>query len=472
MELKDSAKVGPPRGGLREAWGLLRRNPDFARLYSASLISFAGDWFLQVALYGLVLELTGSPFLTSLVLVAHLIPFTLLSPVGGVLADRLDRRRLMIISDSARALIALGFLFVNGREDVWLIYVLSAALASLGALFEPASSAAVPNVVDPEDLPAANVLVGSAWGVMLAVGAALGGLVSATLGRDAAFIGDAVSFALSAAILLTIRRRFSEIREREEHPPIRDAVVETVRYARREPRVFALLAVKGGFGFAGGVISLLPVFAAKVFDAGDAGIGILLGARGLGALVGPFLGRRFIGGDDSRLFTAIGIALATFGVFYLLFPWMPALWIAAMFAVGAHLGGGAQWTLSTYGLQVLVPDRIRGRVFAFDYMLVTASIAISNVIAGSAASRFDPRIVMSSLAGVALAYALIWRALAARALARTPAGATEPEAPQGAGSVEAPPEEPREDPRPAEALPRAESSPEVRRGAARRRPRR
>jgi MFS family permease len=470
MELKDSAKTGPPRGGLREAWGLLRRNPDFARLYSASLISFAGDWFLQVALYGLVLELTGSPFLTSLVLVAHLIPFTLLSPVGGVLADRLDRRKLMIVSDSVRALICLGFLFVNGREDVWLIYVLSAALASLGALFEPAASAAVPNVVDRDDLPAANVLVGSAWGVMLAVGAALGGLVSATLGRDAAFIGDAVSFALSAALLLTIRRRFSEIRERHEHPPIRDAVVETVRYARREPRVLALLAVKGGFGFAGGVISLLPVFAAKVFDAGDAGIGILLGARGLGALVGPFLGRRFIGGDESRLFTAIGIALGTFGVFYLLFPWMPALWIAAMFAVGAHLGGGAQWTLSTYGLQVLVPDRIRGRVFAFDYMLVTASIAISNVVAGSAAGRFDPRIVMTSLAGVALAYALIWRGLAARALARTPAP-TEPEARPGVGPAEAPPEEPRADPRPAEARPRAASSPEARRGAARRRPR-
>jgi MFS family permease len=427
-------------------FSLLRRNPAFARLYAASLISFAGDWFLQVALYGLVLELTGSPLLTSLVLVAQLLPFTLLSPVGGVLADRLDRRKLMIVSDSVRAVVCLGFLAVNGREDVWLIYVLAGALASLGALFEPAASAAVPNVVDPEDLPAANVLVGSAWGTMLAVGAALGGLVSATLGREAAFLGDGLSFALSAGLLLTVRRRFSEIREREEHPPIRDAVIETVRYARRDPRVFALLAVKGGFGFAGGVISLLPVFAAQVFGAGDAGIGILLGARGLGALVGPFLGRRFIGGDDARLFTAIGIALGTFGVFYLAFPWMPALWIAAMFAVGAHLGGGAQWTLSTYGLQVLVPDRIRGRVFAFDYMLVTASIAISNVVAGAAADRFDPRYVMASLAGVALAYALIWRALAARALARTSARPT--------GSEARPEEEPPVAPR--EARPAAE----------------
>ena len=455
MELKDSAKAGPPRRGFREAWSLLRRNPAFARLYAASLISFAGDWFLQVALYGLVLELTGSPLLTSLVLVAQLLPFTLLSPLGGVLADRLDRRKLMIVSDTVRAAVCLGFLWVDGREDVWLIYVLAGTVASLGALFEPAASAAVPNVVDPEDLPAANVLIGSAWGTMLAVGAALGGLVSATLGREAAFAGDAVSFALSAGLLLTVRRRFSEVREGHEHPPIREAVVETVRYARQEPRVLALLAVKGGFGFAGGVISLLPVFAAQVFGAGDAGIGILLGARGVGAFIGPFLGRRFIGGDQSRLFTAIGIALGTFGLFYLVFPWMPVLWLAALFAVGAHMGGGAQWTLSTYGLQVIVPDRIRGRVFAFDYMLVTASIAISNVVAGAAADRFDPRYVMAALAGVALAYALIWRALAARALRATATEARSEAEPPGAPAAVQPAAASRAGSRPEVAKPRA-----------------
>ena len=451
MELKDSAKLGPPRQGLRGVLSLLRRNPDFAKLYSASLISFAGDWFLSVALFGMVLELTGSSLLTSLVVVAQLVPFTLLSPLGGVLADRLDRRRLMIASDTLRAAICFGFLLVDDPGDVWLVFVLQGALASLGALFEPATSAAVPNVVDREDLGAANVLVGSAWGVMLAVGSALGGLVSATLGREAAFVGDAASFALSAALLLRIRRRFSEERP-AEHPPVREAIVETVRYARREPRVTALLAVKGGFGFAGGVILLLPVFATKVFHAGDVGIGLLMGARGLGALIGPFIARRFVGDDERRLFTAIGVALATFGVFYLAFPLMPALLLAAPFAVGAHLGGGAQWTLSTYGLQTVVPDRIRGRVFAFDYMLVTASIAASNLLAGFAADRVDPRWVMGALAVVALGYAAAWRALAARALRRPAVAPEEPGEVSPAVSPEARPvrrASPAADPRPA-----------------------
>jgi MFS family permease len=430
-----------PREGLRGAWSLLRRNRDFTRLYTAQLVSFAGDWFLTVALLGLVLELTGSPLLTSLVVVAHLVPFFLVSPVAGVLADRLNRQRLMVAADVARAFLCLGFLLIDGPEDVWMVYVFQAALSLLEAVFEPAAGAAVPNVVDREDLPQANVLVGSAWGTMLAVGAAMGGLVSAAFGRDVAYLADSASFVISASLLIGIRRPFSEERA-EAHPPMRDAVVETVRYAREEPRVLALLAVKGGFGFAGGVILLLPVFATQVFHKGDAGIGILMGARGFGALIGPFLARRYIGGDERRLFTAIGVALGTFAIFYAFFPLMPSLWLAAPFAFGAHMGGGAQWTLSTYGLQTIVPDRIRGRVFAFDYMLVTASIAVSNLAAGYAAGRVGPRVVMAGMAGIALVYALVWRAFAARALARAPVSPEAPPAAPAEPEVDRPPEVP------------------------------
>jgi len=370
-----------------------------------------------VALFGLVLGLTRSPFMASLVLVSQMVPFFLFSPLGGVLADRLDRRRLMVGADLVRTAICFGFLLVDSRGEVWLAFVLQGALASLGALFDPASAAAVPNLVPKEDLGAANVLVGSAWGTMLAVGAGLGGVVAAVFGRQVAFLGDAASFAISAAILASIHARFAEERTGGD-PSMRQAVVETVRYARTDRRVLALLAVKGGFGLAGGVIVLLPVFATQVFHAGDVGIGVLMAARGVGALIGPFLARRFVGDDDRRLFAAIGVALASFGLFYGLFPLMGGLLLAAPFALGAHLGGGAQWTLSTYGLQTLVPDRLRGRVFAFDFMLVTASITVSNLAAGTAADHFDPRIVMAALAGVAFAYALVWRALTARLLRR------------------------------------------------------
>ena len=397
------------RPGLLRALSLLTRNRSFARLYAAQLISFGGDWFAIVALAGLVHDLTGSAALVTLILVTHMLSIAVFSPVGGHLADRLDRRRLMVAADVIRAALALGFLLIDRPGEVWLVYVLTAGIGGLTAVFEPTSTAAIPNLVDREDLPAANVLVGSAWGTMLAVGGALGGIVAATLGREAAFIGDAASFALSAALLVGIRRRFSEHRE-GEHPRIAEAVVETVRYARRDHRVLALLSVKGGFGLAGGVIGLLPLLALTVYDAGDRGTGILLTARGIGALIGPFLARRFTR-DLRSLFLAIGAAFTVFGVSYALVPLAGSLWMAAVFVLAGHLGGGAQWTLSTYGLQRIVPDRIRGRVFSFDFGLVTLTMAGSILLSGWAADHFGVRPVVTVVALVAVAWAVVWSTL-------------------------------------------------------------
>ena len=411
---RDSA--GPPRseppapkppGGARKSLLLFRRNRDFRRFYIAQLISFAGDWFLLVALYGLVLDTTGSAFLASLILAAELAPQFLVAPIAGALADRMNRQVLMVICDLARAALCLGFLLA-GPGTIWVIYPLLCGIAVFSAAFEPTSTAAVPNLVDPSDLATANVLVGSAWGVMLAVGAGLGGVFTAIAGRNAAFVADSVSFLASGILLITVRRPFSEAREQEEHVGIFEATVETFRYARSDGRVTSLLAVKGGFGLAGGVLVLLPVFATEVYHQGDTGIGVLYGLRGVGALIGPFLGRRIAGNTERGLFTAIGMALGCFGLFYLVFPFMPSLLLAGLCSLGAHLGGGAQWTLSTYGLQEIVPDRIRGRVFAFDFALVTLTIMVSNLVSGVAAEVLGPRNAMLAFAAVGCLFATGW----------------------------------------------------------------
>lgn len=429
MPERDPTLETPARAGFREALALLGRNPDFRNLYVAQLISYGGDWFLTVALFGLVHDVTQSSLMVALTLVAQEIPFFFMSPVGGVLADRLDRRRLMIAADLFRAALCVGFLAVGDRGDLWFAFALLAVISSFSATFDPAASAAVPNLVDEEDLGLANSLVGSAWGTMLAVGAGLGGVVAATFGRDTAFLVDAASFVVSAALLSRIRRRFSE-RRGKEHAGMLEATKETLHYARKDHRVLALLAVKGGFGLAAGVIVLIAVFATDVFRQGDVGIGILMAARGVGALVGPFLGRWVAGADDRRLFPAIGLSLAVFGASYIVFGLMPSLLLAAPMVMCAHLGGGAQWALSTYGLQRIVPDRIRGRVFAFDFALVTLSIALSSIGAGWAAERWGPRPAVVVLAGVALAWALVWWT-ATRGVRRAPKlegwGEAEPE---------------------------------------------
>jgi MFS family permease len=401
---------GHQRGGLRAALSLLGRNRDFARLYAAQLISFAGDWFATVALVGLVYDLTGSAAITALALSIQLLGFAVFTPVGGYLADRVDRKWLMVASDLARSVLILGLLLVDRPGEVWLALIIVGAVSALGAMFEPTSSASVPNLVDRQDLPVANALVGSAWGMMLAVGGALGGLVAATLGRNAAFVGDGLSFALSAGLLVGIRRPFAEPRGGREHAGMLSALGETFRYARRDHRVLALLSVKGGFGLGAGVIGLLPVFALEVFRAGDRGTGILFAFRGIGALIGPFLARRFTR-DLAGVLFGCTLAMVTYGVFYGLFPLSGGLLVAAILAMLAHLGGGAQWTLSTYGLQTVVPDFIRGRVFSFDYGLVTLTLALSIFLSGWAADHLGPRAVMFGLAAVSILYAVVWTIL-------------------------------------------------------------
>jgi len=394
----------------RATLSLLRRNGDFRLLFLGQVVSFTGDWFLFVALAGLIFSLSHSPALVAGLYAAMTVPFTVFIFVGGPLADRLNRQRLMISADLTRAVLALGFFLIHRPSQIWLVYVLAGTITALGAVFEPASMAAVPNLVDREDLATANILAGATWGTMLAVGSALGGLVVAVFGRGAGYIGDAASFFVSAVLISQIRRPFSEPREPHvEHPGLFSASAEAIRYAREDHRVLALLTVKGGFGLGAGVIALLPVLGFVVYHAGDRGTGILFAFRGLGVLIGPFLVRRYARSDDLRaLFWAISVAFAFYGLAYAVVPWMPSIYLAGLFIFLGHFGGGAQWTLSSYGLQVIVPDHIRGRIFAFDEGLITLTVAISATVAGRIADFISVKIVMLGLAGVTLAYTVLW----------------------------------------------------------------
>ena len=374
----------------------------------ASAISLSGDWFLLVALFGLVVDLTDSALAVAFLLAAQDLTYFAVSPFTGVLADRLDRKRLMVVSDIVRAVLCLGFLAVQSQATLWVVYPLLGVMACFSAAFEPASVAALPNLVETEDLATANALSGSLWGTMLVVGAAVGGLVTAILGRDAAIAIDAVSFAASAWLIVRIGRSFQEERDAETPEPLGQAARETLRYARRDHRVLALLAVKFGWGLAGGVLVLIPLLAKGRFHAGEIGIGLLLAARGLGALVGPFVGRASLGDEDRRLFRTIGVALGVFGAGYALLGIVPGLLLAMPAVALAHTGGGAQWMLSSYGLQKIVPDHIRGRIFAFDGMLVTLTFGASSLLTGWLAEAMGASSTAVVMGGVAVVWAGLW----------------------------------------------------------------
>ncbi len=362
---------------------LLRSNRDLRALFLAQVVSFMGDWFTFVALAGLIKDATGSEFLVSLAYVSFSLPAFLASPIAGPVVDRFDRRRLLLVVSALQAVAALGLL-TGSTAHVWPLFLFQGTISALAAFVKPAIDAGVPNLArNPEELRKANALFGSTWGVMLAVGAAVGGVFSQAFGRQAAFLADAISFALALALFSMIRRPMQE--PAHEHRPAMNVIAdmaEAGRYARKDRVVLSLLASKATFAIGAGTVSLLPILATEVFHWGDGGTGMLLGARGLGAGLGPIVAARFARGELSRVLRVCGVAGLLFSVFYLGAAWAPVIYLSAAAVAIAHLGGGSQWTLSTYGLQLRSPDAIRGRVMAGDYAIVTLVMSISSLLAG------------------------------------------------------------------------------------------
>lgn len=389
-------------------WRLLTRNRDFRLLYIGSMISLGGDWFLTVALLDLVLSLTSSATLASLMLLCQSLPIFFFTPMAGHLVDRVDRRKLMIVVDVGRTAACLLPLFARTPATLPFAY-LGVILISIGsAYFTPASQAALPNIVSQEELGPANVLMGSTWGTMLAVGAAIGGLVTMKFGRDLSFVVDAASFLLSAGILWMMRARFSEERApHHEYPPLLESLRQTFSYAKSHPRVLALLTVKGGYCIGAGVIAMLSVFGKEVFRAGAVGIGLLFASRGLGALFGPFLVRGFVRSDEDR-YRSIAAAIFLFGLGYVALGLAHSL-VAGLIAIFfAHLGGGAAWQVSTYGLQRETDDAIRGRVFSADYGFLTLTMSISSISTGVAADHFGVGAATMTTASLAIVFSIVW----------------------------------------------------------------
>ncbi|HEX3645553.1 MAG TPA: MFS transporter [Vicinamibacterales bacterium] len=385
---------------------ILRNNRDFRLLYIGQTISQLGDWFNAVAVYALLLDLTGSATAVAWMMIVQFLPVAIFGPLAGVVVDRVNRRRLMIATDLVRGALILTLLFIQRPDQVWIAYVVMGVAVGAQAFFEPARTATIPNVTAPQDLLAANALSSATWSAMLALGASVGGLVTALAGRNVAFIVNALSFFASAAFIA--RTRY------DATPPVAPKaegfsaltgigdLIDGVRYVRQRSHVAALMLVKAGWGLAGGVLLLLTIFGQRVFPlAGGsaAGIGVLYAARGVGAGLGPIALRWIIGQQPKRLRRSIGPAYFLVGVFYMALAWAPSLWVAALCVLCAHFGGSILWVFSTVLLQMEVPDRFRGRVFATELALVTMMSSVSSYWTGRQLDRagWSPRMLAFSL---------------------------------------------------------------------------
>lgn len=364
---------------------LLRQNRNFRMLFVGQSISQLGDWFNSVAVFALLLDLTGSATAVAWMMIVQFLPVALVGPMAGVVVDRVNRRRLMIGTDIFRGVMILGLLLVQRPDQVWIAYVVMALAVSAQAFFEPARTATIPNITSPQELMPANALSSAMWSTMLAVGASVGGLVTALAGRNVAFTINALSFFVSAVFIAQTKfdatpRVAVRVKGLKSLLGLSD-LAEGLRYVREHSHVAALIFVKTGWGLAGGVLLLLTIFGQRVFPVGGstaAGIGVLYGARGIGAALGPIMLRWILGQSPRTLRRTLGPAYFMVGVFYVLLAGAPNLPLAAVCVLFAHFGGSILWVFSTVLLQLEVPDRFRGRVFSVELALVTLASSISS----------------------------------------------------------------------------------------------
>ena len=381
---------------LRSYVRLIRANRNFRRLWLAQIVSEIGDWFYTLSIYTLLLQLTGRAGSVALALVLQVLPQTLAGPTAGVVNDRLRRKHVMIAADLIRFVIVLAMLLVRSRSTVWLVYPLLLAETTMAAFFEPARNAVIPNISASDEVLVANTLSSATWSVNLLIGASVGGLVAAFLGRNAAFVLNSLSFLASAILIggMHFREPHAEgsaplrLRDLVDFSP----VMEGIAYIRSHPVLVPAVFAKAGELMVGPSWVIFTVMGAREFavhghgidPAGGAmlGMSILLGGRGLGALVGPLVSARWAGHNDQRLRLGILFGYLTIACGYGLIGVSRTVWMAAACAMIAHAGGSTVWVFSTTLLQLRSDDRFRGRVFSADLGLASLTFATTAYLCG------------------------------------------------------------------------------------------
>jgi MFS family permease len=361
------------------------RHRNYRLFVGGQLVSLIGTWLQSVAQAWLVYRLAGSPFLLGLVGFCGQLPVLLLSPLGGAAADRLDRRRVLVATQSAAMLLALllGALTVARLVTVPAVMAIAAALGVVNAFDMPTRQSFVIEMVSRNDLPNAIALNSSMVNAARMLGPAVAGVLVAAVGEGWCFILNGLSY---VAVILALLRIRVPARARQVPASMRSHLAGGFRFAARSGPIRALLALIGVVSLFGMPYAvLMPVFADRVLGVGARGLGMLMGASGVGALCGALLlaRRRAVKGLGSWVVSAaggFGLSLMLFGLSRRLGLSLPILFLTGLTTV---LHSAASNTL----LQTLSPDEMRGRVMSLFSMMFLGMAPFGAFFAGAAAQR-------------------------------------------------------------------------------------
>ena len=360
---------------------LLQRNVPFRRLWLGVVASFFGDWFTTIALYAIVQDLSDSALAVAGVLVAKTFPIFAMTPLAGWIVDRFDRRTVLVVTDVLRAVLTLGLVGAYLARSLPAVFAVEVVRVCVAGVFIPGRSAAIPQVVDRSELAPAMALSGGTWSVMLALGAAAGGVVTELVGVVGALLVDSVTFLVSAAFLWGLPalppRRAGEVAQAVR-------VTDALRYLQGRGKLAGLLLLKAGLSMASGAIVALPLYGNGLFAAtASAGfVGLLYTGRGVGALIGSLGLRRLLGDATADMERWIPLFYLMIGCFYALLSWAPDVFTATGVYLLAAIGTSGVWVFSSVIGQRAVPRALRGRLFALEFGLMTLMSSTTSLLAG------------------------------------------------------------------------------------------
>ncbi len=362
------------------------KHRNFQLFFSGQMISLVGTWMDNIAEAWLVYRLTGSSVLLGTVAFAGQIPIFLLGPLGGLVADRFDRRSIIVATQTSSMILAaiLSFLTLTKRVTVWEVILLASLMGVVNAFDVPARQSFLVEMVGREDLMNAIALNSSMFNSARVIGPSVAGILVASIGEGWCFFANAVSYIAVITGLLMMRVPRSVIEEYDASPL--EHILEGFRFVRHTAPIRALLLLTGLISIVALPYSvLMPIFAARVLHGNARTLGVLMGATGIGALLGALVlaSRTKLQG----LAKLVAISCASFGASLILFSFSRLYPLSVLLLVPVGFFVMVQMAATNTLIQSMVPDRLRGRTMAVYSMMFLGMAPIGALLSGIVADR-------------------------------------------------------------------------------------
>ena len=364
---------------------LIREKRDFRRLWISHMISLIGDWLSYIAVSVISIQQGDGAFAVGMVMFVHSIPLALMSPISGPLADRFDRKRILIAGYLGCSLLTLGMWGAATMESVWLLQGVLFFRVSVSGLAITARSASIPALVGREDLRIANALLGLTWSVMFTLGLALGGFASEFLSPAGAILLDAMTFLLAAGVAMGLPQLKPEVSEDGPPRPGFADMLQAWRYVRQRPKLLSTVLAKTppSVANAGAWVALNLVAGARLsFTTLAIAIGLMQSVRAIGSGIGPLLPEKILPRDP-----LMGALVAFVGI--LLLAGFDAAWVSIVGLALWGIGQGHNWVISSSNIQTATPDHLLGRVISLDFFMFSIGGAFSALLAGYLCDLFE-----------------------------------------------------------------------------------